>query len=66
MDIVDKMISGYTVSKLPKSTAFAMAYVPFQQEAPKTYPPVQALEAGTVFPELHKPFYGKKCGEHNE
>lgn len=39
-----------------------MAYVPFQESNPKTYSPVQALEAGTVFPELNKPFYGNKCG----
>lgn len=39
-----------------------MAYVPFQESNPKTYSPVQALDAGTVFPALNKPFYGNKCG----
>lgn len=36
----------------------AMAYVPWQffQE---TYEPDKALQYGTIFPELNKPFYGK-------
>ena len=38
--------------------AVAMAYVPWQffQE---TYEPDKALQYGTIFPELNKPFYGK-------
>ena len=38
--------------------AIAMAYVPWQffQE---TYEPDKALQYGTIFPELYKPFYGK-------
>ena len=37
----------------------AMAYVPWQ-EFGCTYEPAQALHAGTIFPELDKPFYGRK------
>ncbi|MCI7108011.1 MAG: spore coat associated protein CotJA [Agathobacter sp.] len=35
-----------------------MAYVPWQMFT-KTYDPKQALMAGTIFPELDKPFTGK-------
>lgn len=37
----------------------AMAYVPWQ-EYECTYEPMQALRAGTIFPELDKPFYGRR------
>ena len=37
----------------------AMAYVPWQ-EFSCTYEPMQALHAGTIFPELDKPFYGRR------
>lgn len=36
----------------------AMAYVPMQAFR-ETYEPKQALENGTLFPELNKPFKGK-------
>jgi hypothetical protein len=42
---------------LPATTVVAMAYVPFQQYN-STYPPEKGLEAGTIFPELDKPFLG--------
>ena len=61
MDIINTMITRYT-PKFPEKTPPAMAYVPFQESNPKTYSPVQALDAGTIFPELNKPFYGKRCG----
>lgn len=35
-----------------------MAYVPWQK-FDKTYDPMKALHAGTIFPELDKPFTGK-------
>ena len=35
----------------------AMAYVPWQKFE-CTYEPAQGLKAGTIFPELDKPFYG--------
>lgn len=36
----------------------AMAYVPWQRFT-RTYDPDKALMAGTIFPELNKPFTGK-------
>ena len=38
----------------------AMAYVPVQTFQ-STYDLHRALEVGTIFPELHKPFCGKRC-----
>lgn len=35
-----------------------MAYVPWQNFT-RAYEPGQALQAGTIFPELDKPFTGK-------
>lgn len=37
----------------------AMGYVPWQKFE-CTYEPAQALKAGTIFPELDKPFYGRR------
>lgn len=37
----------------------AMAYVPWQRFG-QTYDPSKALCAGTIFPELDKPFCGKR------
>lgn len=37
----------------------AMGYVPWQNFE-CTYEPAQALQAGTIFPELDKPFYGRR------
>lgn len=37
----------------------AMAYVPWQQFN-ETYEPAKALKTGTIFPELDKPFLGRK------
>jgi len=48
-----------TMSRFPDETPPAMAYVPFQQEM-TTYPPEEALCAGTLFPVLDKPFTGKR------
>lgn len=42
------------LSKLP----VAMAYVPWQYFE-ETYEPDKALQYGTIFPELNKPFYGR-------
>ena len=46
--------------KLPNYPVIAMAYVPFQTEL-VTYTCVEALNNGTLFPELDKKFYGGKC-----
>lgn len=61
MDAIEKMMSVYGLSPLPLDTVEAMAYVPFQPMGAKTYSPIQGLEAGTMYPTLNKPFYGKKC-----
>ena len=37
----------------------AMGYVPWQNFG-CTYQPMEALQAGTIFPELDKPFYGRR------
>lgn len=37
-----------------------MAYVPFQTDT-TLYPPEKALENGTLFANLNKPFLGGKC-----
>ena len=43
--------------RLPEGFPVAMAYVKWQ-ELCEMYPPDTALEAGTLFPELDKPFEG--------
>ena len=40
--------------------ALTMAYVPWQQFS-ETYEPAKALRQGTIFPELDKPFYGRRA-----
>ena len=51
----------YGIAPFPEKTVEAMAYIPYQQQKSKTYAPAQALESGTVYPILDKPFYGSKC-----
>lgn len=41
--------------------ALAMAYVPWQHYT-NTYEPDRALETGTIFPELDKPFLAENRG----
>ena len=41
------------------SMALAMAYVPWQNFY-KVYEPEKALMIGTIFPELNKPFLGRR------
>ncbi len=48
------MMNGNT-SRFPECTPLAMAYVPFQQWG-EVYSEDDALEAGTLFPELNFPF----------
>ena len=40
--------------------ALTMAYVPWQHFS-ETYEPAKALKQGTIFPELDKPFYGRRA-----
>lgn len=44
-----------------KDVAVAMAYVPWQRFT-QAYEPQKALMAGTIFPELDKPFTGRPGG----
>ena len=44
---------------LPENPVPGMAYVPFQQWG-ETYEPSRALDSGTLFPVLDKPFYGRR------
>ena len=48
------------ISALPEDTVTAMAYVPFQTDTSQ-YSPDRALENGTLFINLNKPFKGGKC-----
>ncbi len=61
MDIVESVMESYGISAIPDKLSETMAYVPFQQYNSKTYSPAQALESGTVYPVLNKPFFGSKC-----
>lgn len=45
-----------------KGKAPAMAYVPWQYFS-TPYEPQKALKIGTIFPELDKPFLGRKVGK---
>ena len=42
-----------------KGMPLAMGYVPWQNYS-CTYEPAEAMHAGTIFPELDKPFLGRK------
>ena len=49
------------MTMFPQDATVAMAYVPWQT-LQEVYEPVMALERGTLFPELDKPFKGGvKC-----
>ena len=47
------------LTRLPQSMPVAMAYVPMQ-ENPELYSPQMGFENGTMFPDLYKPFTGKR------
>ena len=47
-----------TPNFMPKNPALAMAYAPMQPQG-ETYEPEKGLMAGTIFPDLDKPFYGR-------
>ena len=49
---------GFTAQPI----SYAMAYVPYQCWGnTKVYEPAVALERGTIFPELDKPFIGEEA-----
>lgn len=45
---------------LPADTTVTMAYVPYQLDT-NAYCPEVALQNGTLFPVLDKPFFGGNC-----
>ena len=47
-------------TSFPEEYSLAMAYVPFQTDL-TIYDDMQALEVGTLFPVLNKPFLGSGC-----
>ena len=48
---------------LPPDPVPAMAYVPYQQWSSTLHSAERALDVGTLFPVLDKPFYGRRGGE---
>ena len=48
------------LAPLPKDPVPGMAYVPYQQWSAELLPPERALDAGTLFPVLDKPLYGRR------
>ncbi|MBQ3045119.1 MAG: spore coat associated protein CotJA [Clostridia bacterium] len=49
-----------TISPLPANPVVAMLYVPMQTDT-TVFDEIKALECGTLFPVLSKPFAGKCC-----
>lgn len=49
-----------TIAPLPANTVVAMLYVPMQTDT-TMFDEMKALECGTLFPVLNKPFAGKRC-----
>ena len=45
---------------MPEDPAYAIAYVRWQ-ELCSVYEPEEALQKGTLFPVLDKPFYGRRA-----
>ncbi len=68
MDVMKELQNAeFFIRPLPKETALAMAYVPYQN-AGKLYSAEHGIETGTLFPELNKPFkaYQWKRGKKDE
>ena len=59
-DIKKKKCCIQPESELPECPVVAMAYIPFQ-ECTEIYDECKALEVGTLFPSLDKPFLGGCC-----
>ncbi|OGO89952.1 MAG: hypothetical protein A2Y17_07525 [Clostridiales bacterium GWF2_38_85] len=53
---LSEIMPPYELEIMPKNIALAMAYVPFQMWSDDMYELEKALEKGTLFPELDKPF----------
>ncbi len=57
MIILNRELTPFPELMLPEGFVPAMAYVPWQRLC-DMYPPESALERGTLYPELDKPFKG--------
>lgn len=66
MELTEIIKEQYGLSRFPEKTSESMAYVPFQPDNAPTYSPMQGFASGTMYPTLNKPFYGSKCGAHND
>ncbi len=66
MELAEIISEQYGISKFPKTTSEAMAYIPYQPDNPATYTPMQGFAVGTMHPTLNKPFYGQMCGGKND
>ena len=58
---VEEHSSDHCIYDTLKGLPVAMAYVPWQRFS-QTYDLCRALQSGTIFPELDKPFRGKRGG----
>ena len=47
------------ITELPKELSFAISYVPYQVN-PSKFSSEEALDKGTLYPALYKPFTGKR------
>lgn len=56
-------LCGQDPAPLPADPVPGMAYVPYQQWCNNLPNVEQAFDAGTLFPVLDKPFYGRRGGE---
>ncbi len=68
MDVMKKLMNtDFRIPPFPEKTPVAMAYVPYQN-AGTLYSPEQGIAAGTMFPELNKPFapHSAKGGMDND
>jgi len=58
-DFILQKLRKSEMSPIPYDAVPAMAYVPFQEYG-EVYEDLKALECGTLFPVLNKPFLGKR------
>lgn len=60
-----EMVAGqYGITMLPSEPVIGMAYVPYQANGNDMYAAEQGIEAGTLFPNLDKPFEGETVGDN--
>ena len=53
-------MNHHTKMPIPEDPALAIAYVRWQEMGSR-YEPEEALTHGTLFPDLDKPFYGRRA-----